>query len=330
MGQPLNVWDKVQLGVSETERLMGQRDYNKAMVQARQTLEVMIKALGNKACIVESDLASTIDQLYEGRWIDKITRDHYHKIRMIGNKAAHEGHNSSADANLAFALLSQEADAFSEYKTEQRSSRTIAYIPLESGRSGSGNRSSSGSRSSGSRSSGSRPSGSRPSGSRSSGSRNTARSSSGARSGQRRPSGKKKKRKGGITLRDLLPLLAVLAGIILLVVLIRVFMPDKKDETETTAPTSAVQTTETEPLPMEPVTQPEIVETTPAVPQETVTYKTNATLNVRYEPSTSARIAVQLAPGTEVNYVGVHDDFWSIINYDGTDVYVATQYLTQE
>lgn len=315
MGQPLNIWDKVQLGVSETERLIGQRDYNKAMVQARQTLEVMIKALGNKACIVESDLASTIDQLYEGRWIDKITRDHYHRIRMIGNKAAHEGHNSSADANLAFALLSQEADAFSDYKADHRSNRTIAYIPLESGRSGSGSRSSSASRSSGSRPSGSR---------------NTARSSSGTRSGNRRPSGKKKKRKRGITLRDLLPLLAVLAGIVLLVVLIRVFMPDKEDETETTAPTSAVQTTETAPLPMEPETPSAVIETTPAAPQEAVTYKTNTTLNVRYEPSTSARIAVQLAPGTEVNYVGVHDDFWSIINYDGTDVYVATQYLTQE
>ncbi len=320
MGQPLNIWDKIQLGVSETERLIGQRDYNKAMVQARQTLEVMVKALGNKACIVESDLASTIDQLYEGRWIDKITRDHYHRIRMIGNKAAHEGHNSSADANLVFTLLSQEADAFSEYKAEHRNNRTIAYIPLESGRSGSGNRSSSGSR----------PSGSRNTARSSSARSNTARNSSGARSGNRRPSGKKKKRKRGITLRDLLPLLAVLAGIILLVVLIRVFMPDKEDNAETTAPTSSVQITETEPLPTEPETTSQVVETTPAAPPETATYKTNSTLNVRYEPSTSARIAVQLAPGTEVNYVGVHDDFWSIINYEGTDVYVATQYLTQE
>ena len=90
MGQPLNIWDKIQLGVSETERLIGQRDYNKAMVQARQTLEVMVKALGNKACIVESDLASTIDQLYEGRWIDKITRDHYHRIRKIGRASCRE------------------------------------------------------------------------------------------------------------------------------------------------------------------------------------------------------------------------------------------------
>ena len=29
-----------------------------------------------------------IDVLYENRWISKTTCEHYHKIRMIGNKAA--------------------------------------------------------------------------------------------------------------------------------------------------------------------------------------------------------------------------------------------------
>ena len=133
MGQPLNIWDKIQQGVSETERLIAQKDYNKAMIQSRQTLEVMVKALGNKACIVESDLATTIDQLYDGRWIDKSTREHYHKIRIIGNKAAHEDNNSAADATLALTLLSQEVYAFSDYKTEYRNTRTI-YVPTDSGR----------------------------------------------------------------------------------------------------------------------------------------------------------------------------------------------------
>ena len=75
MGQPLNIWDKIQQGVRETERLISQKDYNKAMIQARQTLEAMVRFLGNRACIVESDLAATIDQLYDSRWIDKSTRD---------------------------------------------------------------------------------------------------------------------------------------------------------------------------------------------------------------------------------------------------------------
>ena len=61
MGQPLNIWDKIQQGVRETERSISQKDYNKAIIQARQTLEAMVRFLGNRACIVESDLAATID-----------------------------------------------------------------------------------------------------------------------------------------------------------------------------------------------------------------------------------------------------------------------------
>ncbi len=242
---------------------------------------------------------TTIDQLYEGRWIDKSTREHYHKIRIIGNKAAHEDNNSAADASLALTLLSQEAYAFSDYKTERRTN--TAYIPAESVHTG--NRS---------------------------GHHTTARSGSAGRSsGNRRPSNSKKRRKRGISLRDVFPLLAILLGIVLLIVLIRVFMPDKDKNPETTPSVSTEATIPETPSP-EPETPAPEPETTPAAPAEGVTYKTTDTLNVRYEPSTSARIAVQLAPGTPVNYVGVHDDFWSIINYEGTDLYVATQYLTQE
>ena len=311
MGQPLNIWDKIQQGVRETERLISQKDYNKAMIQARQTLEAMVRFLGTRACIVESDLAATIDQLYDSRWIDKSTREHYHKIRIIGNKAAHEDNNSAADATLALTLLSQEVYAFSDYKADRRNARTV-HIPAESGRPGSRS------------SSGPRPS-----------RQDNVRASSGRHSKNRR-AGNRKKRRGGITLRDVYPLIAILLGIILLVVLIRVFMPDKNEDVQTSDPSVSTETS----LPEVPVpeTPPETSETVPetspetseTVPAEGAVYKTTDTLNVRSEPSTSARIVVQLAPGTTVNYVGVHDDFWSIINYEGTDVYVATQYLTKE
>ena len=298
MAQPtrtINIWEKIQQGVNETERLIGQKNYNKAMIQARQTLEVMVRSLGDKACIVEGDLASTIDQLYEGRWIDKSTKEHYHKIPMIGNKAVHEENNSAADANLAYHLLSQEVYAFSDYRPERR--RTA-----RSTQSSSGNRSSSKRGSSGS--------------SRTSSSRSTSSKSGGNR----------RKKKQAITLRDLLPVIAIIAGVILLIVLIRVLRPGTSD-TETTAPSSDVVT---EMPSSEPVTEPETVPTEPETTAAAVQqYVTTDTLNVRAEPSTDARILVQLAPGTPVNYVGVHDDFWSIINYDGTDAYVATQYLTE-
>lgn len=297
MAQPtrtINIWEKIQQGVNETERLIGQKNYNKAMIQARQTLEIMVKSLGDKACIVEGDLASTIDQLYENRWIDKSTKEHYHKIRMIGNKAVHEGNNSAADANLAYHLLSQEVYAFSDYRPDRRR----AQRPSQS---------SGGGRSTSGRNSSSQPR------------TGTARSTA-SRSG-----GNRRKKKQAITPRDLLPVIAIIAGIILLVVLIRVFRPGASD-TETTAPTSNAVT---EMPSSEAVTEPETAPTEPETTAAAVQYVTTDTLNVRSEPSTDARILVQLAPGTPVNYVGVHDDFWSIINYDGTDAYVATQYLTE-
>lgn len=75
------------------------------MVKARQTLEYMVKSLGERACIVDGDIADIIEQLYEGRWITKTTKEHYHKLRIIGNKAVHDGNDNASDANLACHIL---------------------------------------------------------------------------------------------------------------------------------------------------------------------------------------------------------------------------------
>ena len=66
-------WQQIQQGVKEAERLIVSRDYNLVMVKARQILECMVRCLAEKACLVDGDLADTIDQLYEGHWIDKTT-----------------------------------------------------------------------------------------------------------------------------------------------------------------------------------------------------------------------------------------------------------------
>ncbi|MCI8950537.1 MAG: DUF4145 domain-containing protein [Lachnospiraceae bacterium] len=114
-------WQKIQQGVKETERLLGQKQYNLTMVKARQTLEYMVKTLGERACIVDGDLSDIIDQLYEGQWITKATKDHYHKLRIIGNKAVHEGNDSPSDASQAHHILSQEVYAFAnEYVMKKR------------------------------------------------------------------------------------------------------------------------------------------------------------------------------------------------------------------
>ena len=108
-------WDKIQQGVKDTERLIVQREYNASMVKARQTLEFMVKNLADQVGIMdESDLKGLIDVLYENRWISKTTCEHYHKIRMIGNKAAHEGDSNAYSANQAYHMLSQEVYTFAD------------------------------------------------------------------------------------------------------------------------------------------------------------------------------------------------------------------------
>lgn len=113
-------WDKIQSGVRDTERLIGQKKYNMAMVKARQTLEYMVKCLCEKSGILEGSLIDMIDDLFEEGIISKTTCEHYHKIRTIGNKAIHEEDNSAYNANQAHHLLSQEVYTFANDYNEHR------------------------------------------------------------------------------------------------------------------------------------------------------------------------------------------------------------------
>ena len=67
----VGTWEKIQQSVKETERLLSKKQNNLAMVKARQTLEYMVKALAERACIVDGDMADIIDQLYEGAGLIK-------------------------------------------------------------------------------------------------------------------------------------------------------------------------------------------------------------------------------------------------------------------
>lgn len=119
-------WEKIQRGVKDTERLIGQKEYNSAMVQSRQTLEFMVKLLANRVGLNENqDLMQLIDALYQRRAISKSTCEHYHKIRMIGNKAAHEGDTSAYNANQTYHILAQEVYSFAnDYRNAQRGRRS--------------------------------------------------------------------------------------------------------------------------------------------------------------------------------------------------------------
>ncbi len=217
-------WEKIQRGVKDTERLIGQKDYNSAMVKARQTLEFMVRLLAERACIVDGgDLMETIDALYQNRWISKTTCEHYHKIRIIGNKAAHEGDNNAYNANQAYHMLSQEVYTFAnDYRNAQRGTRPArtanrpASRPTSSGRPQS--------------------------------------QAQNSRSRKRTP-----QKKAGFTIYDLLKLLIPVLCIVLLVLVIKLVKPAKEQtDPTTTAPT----TTEQQQVPAAEPTEP--AETTAA------------------------------------------------------------------
>lgn len=110
----VNSWELIQDGVKETEKLLGQKEYNLAMIKARQTLEYMVKSLYRELGDSEGiELIDMIDELYRNKLINKTTCENYHKIRMIGNKAAHQNDNNAYSANNAYSLLSQEVVTFS-------------------------------------------------------------------------------------------------------------------------------------------------------------------------------------------------------------------------
>lgn len=285
-------WKQIQQGLRETERLIGRKEYNMAMVKARQTLEFMVRCLAEKACVVEGDLSDTIDQLYEGRWISRTTKDHYHNIRILGNKAVHEGDDTAYDANQAYQLLAQEVVAFADELGVRGPSR-----PPQARQGGQG---------------------ARRSPVRSGGARRPSTSS--------RPSGRKgakKRRKlppSYYALRILVPVLAV----ILLILVIRLILPGGEEAEQTTATTTQTETQ------TEPVTQETPPETTEAAAEEGTYQVTGDGVNVRSEPSTSGRVLVQLSRGAVVEYVRRYNNDWTVINYDGQEAYISSQYIARQ
>ena len=284
-------WDKIQQGVKDTERLIVQREYNASMIKARQTLEFMVKNLADQAGIMdESDLKGMIDMLYENRWISKATCEHYHKIRMIGNKAAHEGDANAYSANQAYHMLSQEVYTFADDYRNVKKGRKPLTRPAVQGNSQN------------------RAGGNRAGGSYGG---NGGSSSAAARSRKRAGS-----QSSSFSLYTLLKLLVPVLCIVLLILVVKLAKPESGTK-ETEGPT-AVETMES--------TEAAQEETESSGP----VYRTTDVLNVRPEPSTSSERIGQLNAGVTVEYVRAHDDDWAVILYNGQEAYVASQYLTTE
>lgn len=245
-----SIWEQIHGGVRETERLIGQKNYNLAMVKARQTLEYMVKCLCERYGILETGLLEMIDALYSAGKISKTTCEHYHKIRTIGNKAIHEGDNSAYNANQAHHLLSQEvytfANDYNDTKKSTRASRSAAPTPASSRLRGNSRHSSA-----------------------SSGNEKPAGTRSGS-SGGRRP----RAYAGGpsFEFRSIIKPVLLIIIIILLLLIIKMIRPATDAKPDSTAAVSTES--------LAPETEAETV-----VAESTV-YRTTDTVNVRPEPST--------------------------------------------
>lgn len=355
-----NIWLRIQQGLKETERMMSQNQYNMAMVKARQTLECMVNFLGERALVVDGDLADSIDQLFEGRWISQAAKDRYHRIRMLGNKAVHEGDNSPQDANEAYQLLAAEVNAFANFFNSNGSQSrpasgqrtdTVKTIPISS------------------RNPSVRPGQSRSEGPRQVSPRNNmrppVRNAGSARTGAAAPPERSQPTRASVTRIDTIrngqkqpgrapqrsgqshvsaqtrsrrrskkksfdPYDLIKPAIIFVILLVIVFViikliPGKDDKKQTSAPEVSVESTfETMP-PTETPTEPP--ETEPPVVK---VYTTTSKLNVRAEPSTEGTKLGTLASGTVVEFVEVYpgDSTWTVIMFEGKQAYVSSEFLS--
>lgn len=288
-----STWEQIHGGVRETERLIGQKNYNLAMVKARQTLEYMVKCLCERYGILETGLLEMIDALYSAGKISKTTCEHYHKIRTIGNKAIHEGHNSAYNANQAHHLLSQEvytfANDYNDTKKSTRASRSAAPTSASSRLRGNSRHSSA-----------------------SSGNEKPAGTRSGSSEG-RRP----RAYAGGpsFEFRSIIKPVLLIIIIILLLLIIKMIRPATDAKPDSTAAVSTES--------LAPETEAE------TVAAESTVYRTTDTVNVRPEPSTDTdRIGV-LAPDTDVEYLRDYDEKWAVISYNGQEAYVSRDFIRQ-
>jgi uncharacterized protein YgiM (DUF1202 family) len=338
-----NFWIKIQQGLRETEILMNQQQYNLSMIKARQTVEYMVNYLGEKALIVEGDLADSIDQLFEGRLISQTSKDHYHRIRMIGNKAVHEGSDSPYDAGEALKLLAGEVNAFANtfhrespedatYKQRQAPLRPVAIAPNDRPQRSSTQRDSS-QRNSSQRGNaqkgntqrsgshrGNAPQGQahRPqSGNKAASSGQAPRTASKGRS-------RRRSRQSAPETSGLLKPALIFLGILVLVLIFVKLVPGKGGkQNPTPTETSAQISSEV------PTTAETSEETTEAETEAPITYTTKSKLNVRSEPSTDGTRLGSLAADTKVEFVKTYDDKWSVIMFEGKEAYIATEFLTK-
>ena len=283
-----SAWQQIQAGVYDTSELLNNQKYNLSMIRARQTLEIIVKQLSGLEDFENQSLADIIDSLSTDNLISNISYQNFQKICAIGDRAVHEGNNEAFNATIAYKLLSEEVQSFIQEYSPKRTRFSPIVAPVKNDVP------------------------------------QKKQVSSNTETPQKRRTTKKpskNKKPQNVNTQDLVK---VIIGALILFILIFLFKslnPLKKDKKADT------NTTNTTVLDSENVDSSE--SSIEAVPETTasVKYITTARLRVRSSPSLDGDILATLSVGVSVEYAGEYDAKWSIINYNGGQAYVATQYI---
>jgi N-acetylmuramoyl-L-alanine amidase len=283
-----SAWQQIQAGVYDTSELLNNQKYNLSMIRARQTLEIIVKQLSGREDFENQSLADIIDSLSTDNLISNISYQNFQKICAIGDRAVHEGNNEAFNATIAYKLLSEEVQSFIQEYSPKRTRFSPIVAPVKNDVP------------------------------------QKKQVSSNTETPQKRRTTKKpskNKKPQNVNTQDLVK---VIIGALILFILIFLFKslnPLKKDKKADT------NTTNTTVLDSENVDNSE--SSIEAVPETTasVKYITTARLHVRSSPSLDGDILATLSVGVSVEYAGEYDAKWSIINYNGGQAYVATEYI---
>ena len=99
-------------GLMDMANLISRGDYNLALVKGRQVMEQLVRGYAKENRLIYTDLADTIENLYGENTIGRGTRDAFHTIRQLGNKAVHENDNDPKDAEDSYYLLKNEIEVY--------------------------------------------------------------------------------------------------------------------------------------------------------------------------------------------------------------------------
>ena len=99
-------------GLMDMASLISRGDYNLALVKGRQVAEQLVRGYAKENRLIYTDLADTIENLYGENTIGRGSRDAFHTIRQLGNKAVHENDNDPKDAEDSYYLLKNEIEVY--------------------------------------------------------------------------------------------------------------------------------------------------------------------------------------------------------------------------